>query len=84
VHQGLPKFPIPQSSAGQTNIKGKANKRRSYLDVVRLSFIWVPYLHKLPPLLYPAPSGELRAAEGRTYDVNESEARRVWVQRVST
>jgi hypothetical protein len=43
ARQGLPKFPKPQCSAGQTNVK--ANKRQSCMYVARLSFIF-PYLHK--------------------------------------
>jgi hypothetical protein len=72
--------------AGQTNVKGNANKRRSYLDVVRLSFIRVPYLHKgkkrnkkdtnYHHYSTLAPSGELWPTKGMTYDANESEAGR--------
>jgi hypothetical protein len=32
----------------------------------------------------PTPLGESQATEGRTYDANESEALRAWVQKVYT
>jgi hypothetical protein len=65
------------------------------MDVVSLSFIQFPYLHRgkknrnkkdktYHNYSTTMPSGEPWATERGTYNTNEYEARRAWVQRVST
>jgi hypothetical protein len=71
----------------------KTNKRRLDLDFAKLSFIWVPYLHKgkknqndtnYHHYSTPTPLGEPQAVDEATNDANESKAGSTWVQRAST